>query len=109
MAISSVNPFAIGNTERAYGASTFTPVKPAVQQTNVKTESQGFKGFASEDDIEKAAQFLEGKVNLSSKVQATNPNKNIEPKGSLFDGFDISNWNGSPVYQEGEKIYDYIA
>jgi len=108
MAIGSVNPFLIGNTERSYGASTYTAVKPVEKPSN-KVQSEGFKGFATTDDIEKAAQFLEGNVNLSSKVQATTPNNNTEPKGSLFDGFDISNWNGSPVYQEGEKIYDYIA
>ena len=108
MAISSINPFLIGNTERSYGASTYQPVKP-VQLPENNAKPEGFKGFASTDDIERASQFLEGKVNTSSKVQQANPNKSVEPKGSLFEGFDISNWNGSPVYQDGEKIYDYIA
>ena len=108
MAISSINPFAIGNNGRAAAASTFRPVNP-VKSTDKNVKSEGFKGFASTDDIEKAAQFLEGKVNVSSKVQATNAYKNPEPRGSLFEGFDISNWNGTPVYKEGEKIYDYIA
>ena len=108
MAISSVNPFTIGNIERGYGASTFRPVEPAkVPENNV--QSEGFKGFASTEDMERASQFIDGKVNLSSRVRATNPNQSTEPKGSLFEGFDVSNWNGTPVYQEGEKIYDYLA
>ena len=30
-----------------------------------------------------------------------------DPRGSLWNGFNISNWNGAPVYQEGEHILEY--
>ena len=110
MGISSVNPFALGNMARAQGASTYMPASvTSTKPADRNYEAKGFKGFASTEDIERASQYLQGNITPSSKVQKTNPERNNDNRGSLFEGFDVSNWQGSPIYNEGEKIYDYMA
>ena len=114
MGISSINPFAIGNIERGYGASVYTPAsRTSTKPVDRNIDAKGFKGFASTDDIERAAQFLEGNINPYSSVQKTKPNREIETKGAAWEGFTVPQNNGTgelvPQYFEGEKIYDYIA
>ena len=31
------------------------------------------------------------------------------PRGSLFEGFDVGNWDGSPIYQPDEHNICYFA
>ena len=114
MGISSINPFAIGNTERSYGASTYRPVAPVQPgESQAKGQIQGFKGFASIDDIEKASQFLEGNVNLSSKVNKSAQSNPMDNRGAGWEGFSVPANNGtgelSPQYGEDERIFDIMA
>ena len=37
------------------------------------------------------------------------PRYSADPRGSLFDGFDVSGWNGAPVYGEDEHVLDFNA
>ena len=32
-----------------------------------------------------------------------------DPRGTAWNGFDVSNWNGSPVYQQGEHKLDFMS
>ena len=114
MTVSSINPFALGNTARAYGASTYTPASlTATKPVDSNLKAKGFSGFASTEDIERAAQYLEGNINPFSSVQKTRENREVETKGAAWEGFSVPNNNGTgeliPQYFEGEKIYDYMA
>ena len=110
MAVDSINPFALGNIGRSFGASTYTP--PSVTSTKPvdnSNKSGGFKGFASTDDMEKALQFAQG--NISSKVNKSAQTRPIDKRGSAWDGFKVPSNNGTgeliPQYGEGERVLDF--
>jgi len=82
MTVSSINPFALGNTARAYGASTYTPASLTATKpvdSNLKTRENR--------EVETKGAAWEG---------FSVPNNN--GTGELI-----------PQYFEGEKIYDYMA
>ena len=68
-------------------------------QRPITTEAatRGRAGFNPEESI-----F--GSQNVNAQKLSSN-----DPRGSLFNGFDVSGWNGSPVYEPGERRLDFNA